>query len=117
PYLIAAWGASLPIFAGLYQALKLVGYVERDEVLSNRSVHALNIIKICSIAFSLIIIAGTITTIMMAKMNNPEEDTTHIFALGLAFVFASSVTATSAAVLQQLVQNAIAIKSEHDLTI
>lgn len=44
------------------------------------------------------------------------EDITGIFMLALIRILASSVVATFAAVLQRLLQDAIDIKSENDLT-
>jgi hypothetical protein len=46
-----------------------------------------------------------------------KDDAPGLFALALVFIGASFSVAVFAAVLQQLLQNAIAIKKENDLTV
>src|SRR5213592_1021460 len=50
PFLAYAYIASIPFFVALYQAFKLLGYIGRNEVFSQRSVKALRTIKYCAIA-------------------------------------------------------------------
>src|SRR4051812_38998994 len=42
--------ASVPFFMGLYQAIKLLGYVGRNQVFSPEAVKALRAIKYCALA-------------------------------------------------------------------
>jgi hypothetical protein len=45
------------------------------------------------------------------------DDAPGVVAIGLVIIFASAIVAVFAAVLQKLVQNAVNIKSENDLTV
>jgi hypothetical protein len=117
PFLIGAWVLTIPIFIALHQTLKLLSYIDTNNAFSNRSVITLQKIKMCAIAFSILIAVGAITVIVMARMDDPREEVTHIFTVGFIFTFASSVVATFAAVLKRLLQDAISIKSENDLIV
>src|SRR5712664_739980 len=50
PFLAYAYIGSIPFFVALYQAFKLLGYIRRNEILSQRSVRALQTIKYCALA-------------------------------------------------------------------
>jgi hypothetical protein len=117
PFLIAGWILALPIFAGLYQALKLIGFIEGDKAFSNRSIATIKNIKTCAIAFSVMIVIGAITVILITRGADPREDVTPVVSLGFIFTFVSIVVATFAAVLQRLLHDALQIKSENDLTV
>src|SRR5262249_6505201 len=49
PFIAYAYIGSIPLFVGLYQAFKLLGYVARNEIFSERSVRALRTIKYCAL--------------------------------------------------------------------
>ncbi len=112
PFLAYAYIASIPFFAALYQAFKLLGYIGRNEVFTQRSVRALRIIKYCAMATVGFIIVGVAGLLL----NDPEEKPPAIF-MGIITTFASSVIAAAAAVFERLLQSALDIKSENDLTI
>jgi hypothetical protein len=117
PYLIGAWVVAIPIFMALYQTLKLIGHVARDEALSAKSITALRNIKFCAIAFGVFFFIATASAFTAAKLASPTEDTAPFGVFVAAFGISSAIIATSAAVLQRLVENAIKIKTENDLTI
>src|SRR6185369_6989934 len=48
PFLAYAYIGSISFFVALYQAFKLLGYVGRSDVFSQRSVKALRTIKYCA---------------------------------------------------------------------
>src|SRR3954463_14488472 len=50
PFLAYAYVGSLPFFFGLYQAFKLLGYVDRGQAFSPAAVGALRSIKYCALA-------------------------------------------------------------------
>ncbi|MCM3388899.1 DUF2975 domain-containing protein [Ureibacillus chungkukjangi] len=103
-----------PIFGALYQALKILSYIDKNEAFSNISVRALRFIKRCAITIVILILIGVITSIFLF---NGKEDITGIIMLALLSIFASCIIATFAAVLQRLLQKAINIKSENDLVV
>lgn len=113
PFIIYMYIASIPFFAGLYQAFRLLGYIEQDNVFSPTSVNALRIIKYCSLIFIGCIVGAMVYVRMMAK----DDDPAGFLAITAVVVFASAVIATAAGVFQRLLQNAVDIKSENDLTV
>lgn len=50
PVIIGAYAAALSFFFALYQALKLLGYIDRNKAFSELSVDALKNIKYCAIS-------------------------------------------------------------------
>src|SRR5438132_964718 len=61
---------SIPFFAALYQAVKFLGYVGRDEVFSERSVRALRTIKYCCLIL-IGFVAGSV--IFMLVEGDPDD--------------------------------------------
>ena len=112
PFLAYAYVASLPFFVALYQTFKLLGYIEQNKTFSQTSVRALRNIKYCAIAVTGFIPTGVILVILSG-----EDDWAGIVALGIYTTFASIVITTAVAVFQKLLQNAVDIKSENDLTV
>lgn len=112
PLLAYTYLASIPFFVALYQAFKILGYIEQNKAFSQTSVTALRNIKYCAIAIIGFIIAGE-AFIMFAG----DGDRAGILAMGIYTTCVSIVIATAAALFENLLQNAIAIKSENDLTI
>lgn len=117
PYLIAAWIFSLPIFVALYQTHKLLSYLDNNTAFSFQSIKALQTIKTCATIFSILIVLGAAAVIFIARDANPTEDVTPVITFGILFTFTSSVIATFTAVLQKLLQQAIDMKLENDLTV
>ena len=113
PFIIYTYIGSIPFFVGLYQAFKLLGYVDGNQVFSHSSVNAVGNIKYCAIAFSSFIVLGILYIRLFVK----GEDPAGVTGLGMVTTFASIVIATAAAVFQRVLQNAVDIKSENDLTI
>ena len=113
PFLAYMYAASIPFFMALYQAFKLLGYIERNQVFSPISVKAVRNIKHCAITFSGLIGLGILFVRLFAK----DDDAAGFTALCIFAIFASIVIATAAAVFQKLLQNALDIKSENDLTV
>ncbi|HEU4609101.1 MAG TPA: DUF2975 domain-containing protein [Chitinophagaceae bacterium] len=113
PILIGMYLPAIPFFFGLYQALKLLDYIDRNKAFSALSVKALKTIKYCALAISGLYAAGMPYIYYAAD----KDDAPGVIVLGLVFVFAPMVVAVFAAVLQMLLQNAIDIKAENDLTV
>lgn len=113
PILLGMCIAAIPFFIGLYQAWKLLGYIDKNKAFSNLSVKALQKIKYCAIAISAWYTAGMPYIVHVAE----KDDAPGAVAIGLVIVFASIVVATFAAVLQKLLQNGMEIKAENELTV
>jgi hypothetical protein len=113
PILLWLYVPAIPYFVALYQALKLLGLIDRNQAFSDSSVQAFKNIKICAIAISVLLSIVMPYIFYAAQL----DDAPGVVAIGLVIIFASSVIATFAAVLQKLIQNAVDIKSENDLTV
>lgn len=118
PLIIYTFIGSIPFFVALYQAFILLGYVDRDKVFSLSSVNAVRSIKYCAIAFGSFIVLGILyIRIRYAGLSVPDDDPAGVTALGIFTTFVSIVIATALAIFQRLLQNAVAMKSENDLTV
>ena len=114
PFLAYAYIASIAFFVALYQAFKLLGYVGRSDVFSQRSVKALRTIKHC--AMSLVgFLAGAEAYFFIVRRG--KDDIAGGVMMGLFLIFVSVVMATAAAVFEKTLQSAVDLKSENDLTV
>jgi hypothetical protein len=105
--------SAVPFYFALYQAFKLLRYIDKNLAFSNLSVKALKKIKYCAITISVLHVLVLPLFFIFAEV----DDAPGVVIVGLAVPFASMVIAVFAAVLQKLLQEAINIKSEHDLTV
>lgn len=115
PFLIAAWVLSIPIFIALHQALKLIMFIDQNKVFSDQTVKTIQNIKISSIVFILMVILADSIIITIGR--NTGEDIPPFITLGFIIVFVTSVITTFTAVLQRLLEDAIVLKTENELTI
>ena len=104
---------AMPFFFALYQALKLLDNIDKNQAFSELSVRAFRNIKYCALAISGLFVLGMPYVFYVAD----RDDAPGVAAVGFVVIAASFVIATFAAVLQKLVQNAVDIKSENDLTV
>ncbi|MDQ0882597.1 DUF2975 domain-containing protein [Peribacillus sp. V2I11] len=111
--LIDMYASAIPFYFALFQAFKLLSYIDKNKAFSELSVRALKTIKNCAITISVLYVAGMPLFYLLAEM----DDAPGIILIGMVVVFASMVIAVFAAVLQRLLQEAIDIKSENDLIV
>ena len=114
PFLAYAYLASIAFFVALFQAFTLLGYIGQNEVFSLNSVRALRTIKRCAI--SLVALIGAAVAYLFIAVRG-EDDIAGGVAMGLVMIFVSVVIGTAAAVFERLLQTAVDIKSENDLTV
>lgn len=107
------YGAAIPFYFALYQAFKLLSYIDKNKAFSELSVIALKKIKYCVISICSLHVLGLPLFYFVAN----KVDAPGIVFVGTVIPFASMVITVFAAVLQQLLQEAINIKSENDLTV
>ncbi|WP_442599874.1 DUF2975 domain-containing protein [Neobacillus sp. D3-1R] len=110
---IDLYAAAIPFYMALYQAFKLLSYIDKNNAFSELSVMALKNIKKCAITISSLFVLGLPLFYLVAN----ADDAPGVMVIGLILIFASTVIAVFAAVLQRLLQEAIDIKSENDLTV
>jgi hypothetical protein len=112
PFLIYVLILAIPFFAALYQAFRLLTYIDANRAFSEASVRAVGNIKVCALVIiALVALVELYASVWM------QGSRLVFLVLGIFLIFATSVVATFAAVLQSLLQNAVAIQSENDLTV
>lgn len=114
PFILYGYAASIAFFVALYKAFRLLGYIGQNKVFSPASVMALKSIKYCAIILGvLIVIAG----LYIRVFHHKDDDPAGFLAICMVTTFASVIVATAAAIFEKILQNAIDMKSENDLTI
>ncbi|WP_456270952.1 DUF2975 domain-containing protein [Bacillus sp. AK031] len=114
-YLVSGvfYASAIPFYFALYQAFKLLRYIDKNIAFSELSVEALKRIKYCAVTISGLHLLVLPMFYVFAEL----DDAPGVIFVGLVVPFASMVIAVFAAVLQKLLQEAIEIKSENDLTV
>lgn len=113
PILLGLYIPAIPFFVALYQAFKLLSYIDKNKTFSELSVGSLKNIKYCALAICGLFAAGMPYIYYAAN----RDDAPGVVLIGMVIMGASLVIAVFAGVLQKLLQNAIDIKSENDLTV
>lgn len=114
PFILYGYAASSAFFIALYKAFRLLGYIGRNKIFSPDAVGALKSIKYCAIALSILIAAAGI---YISVFHHKDDDPAGFLAICIVTTFVSAVIATAAAIFEKILQNAIDMKSENDLTI
>lgn len=117
PFFMGAWILAAPIFIALQQALKLLSYIDNNEMFAPKAEKALQKIKICALSFGLLIVLSGTSLVLWVRYTAPTEDTPPVLLFTTVLTFIAIVFATFIGVLQKLIQNAIEIKSENDLIV
>lgn len=113
PVIIGMYMTALPFFFALFQALKLLSYIDKNMAFSDSSVKALKNVKWSAFSISIVYVVLLPFLYLLAEY----DDAPGFIVIGLVFIFASFVIAVFAAVLQMLLKSAIDIKIENDLTV
>jgi len=113
PFLALVYTGSIPFFIALYQAFKLLGYIGKNKVFSPEAVKALRTIKYCAIA----IIGFVVVEEFFILLNHGDDDAAGGVAMGVFITLGSVIVATAATMFARMLQNAVDIKSENDLTV
>lgn len=113
PIIIGLYGSMIPFYIALFKAFKLLNYIDTNKAFSKLSVDALKHIKYSANSISLIYILMMPFLFLLAD----KDDAPGLVLFGLIFIFASLIISFFATVLQRLLQDAIEIKTENDLTV
>lgn len=105
--------SAIPFYIALFQAFKLLNYIDHNKAFSQISVWALKKIKNCAIAICALYVVIIPFVFIVAQW----DDAPGLVLIGLVIIGASMVISVFAAVLQRLLQEAINIKTENDLTV
>jgi len=112
PFLAFIYIGSIPFFVALYQAFKVLGYAGQNKVFSQAAVKSLRIIKFCALA-----IIGFVAVSVIFMINGDRDDRPAGLFMRVLVTFPSIVVAAAAAMFERVLQNAVDIKSENDLTV
>ena len=113
PFLAYAYIASTSFFAALYQAFKVLGYARQNRMFSQAAVKAMRTIKYCALA----IIGFVIVEEIFIMANRGNDDAAGGVFMGILITFGSLVIAAAAVMFELILQTAVDMKSENDLTV
>ncbi|MCF7831396.1 MAG: DUF2975 domain-containing protein [Candidatus Pacebacteria bacterium] len=113
PLVLTIWFTAIPFYIALFQAWKLLNCIDKNIAFSEFSRETLKKIKYCAVTISVLYVASLPQFFILAD----ADDAPGIVVIGLVFVGASFTVAVFVAILERLLQHAIDIKSENDLTV
>jgi hypothetical protein len=113
PFVIYLYLASTPFFVGLFQAFKLLNLIDANQAFSQKAIDTLRNMKLAALSLIVFIALAVLFIRFFAQGDDPAGPT----MLGVIATFAAAIIATAAAVFQKLLQNAVDLKSENDLTV
>jgi hypothetical protein len=117
PFLTTAYVLATPFFIALFHSFKLLQLIDKKRAFSEEAIRVLRNIKICAIVFGVLIFITFIGGGMLLRHLNPAEDAPPFFMFGFVLTFISIIFAVFVAVLQKLLRDAVALKSENDLIV
>ena len=103
PFLVCAYGFCITFSVVLYQAFKLLTYIERNNAFSELSLKSLKVIKKCTFAVIFFIVLGIVSLMVLAKITG--DDAAGPISLGLMGILVTSIVATFLSVLQKPIKN------------
>lgn len=107
------YATALPIFFALFETMRLLRYIDGGRAFSRLSVVSLRTIAACAVAVSVLLALNLPLLYFVADAG----DAPGVLVLAMGVAFAPVVVAIFAAVLQRLLGEAIALKTENELTI
>jgi len=111
-FVMYAFIGSIPFFAALYHAFKVLGYVRQNKTFSQATVNSLRIIKYCALA-----LIGFVAASVIFMIGGDREDRPAGLFMRILVSFPAIIVATTAAISERILQNAVDLKSENDLTV
>jgi hypothetical protein len=114
PFLAYIYLAFVPFFVGLYQAFKILGYARRNEIFFQHSVRSLRIIKYCALTTAIFILGAEGFLFIFIS---GTDDIAGGVMMGAFVILVCAVIGTAAEVFERILQKAVDIKSENDLTV
>ena len=114
PFLTLVYIGFIPFFLALYQAFKVLGYAGQNKVFSQTAVKALRTIKYCAQVIVGFVMGGEAYLFIVQR---GKDDIAGGVFMGILIIFGSGMVAIAAKMFERVLQNAVDIKSENDLTI
>lgn len=112
PFLAYVYLASIPFFVAIFQAIRVLNHVRQNTTFSPTAVQAVRTIKYCTL-----LMIGFVAFSFVFMMFGEQEDRPQGIMMRVFVAVPSIVVATAAAIFERLLQNAVELKSENDLTV
>jgi hypothetical protein len=106
PFLAYAYLASVPFFAALYQAFKLLGCIGKKMPFSPATVKALRVIKGCALAIIGFVVGGEFFI-----MFSESDDRAGGVFMGILIVFGAVIVATAATMFERILLNLMELEA------
>lgn len=113
PFLAYVYAGSIPFFVALHQAFQVLGYAGRNQVFAAAAVKSLRTIKYSALA-TIALLAGAEVFLLLGS---GDDDRAGGVIMGIGIAFAFIVVAAGAATFERILQSAVELKSETDLTV
>ncbi len=113
PLVLGLYATVIPFFFGLWQILKLLRYIDKGKTFSDESMRALKKIKYAAVIIGIIYLSGLPLLYPIAD----ADDAPGLLLFGFVFACVPITVGICAEVLERLLQNAIDMKNENDLTV
>ena len=103
PFLVYAYGFCITFSVALYQAFKLLTYIERNNIFSELSLKSLKVIKKCCFTTIFIFVLGIVSLKVISKISG--DDPAGPISLSLMGILATSIITAIVDVLQKPLKN------------
>lgn len=112
PLLGYAYGYCISFSIALYQAFKLLSYIERNNAFSELSLKSLKVIKKCGLTTIFFIVLVILTLKVISKVTG--DDPAGPISLSSICILATCIITAIVDVLQKLLKNILDTKTEND---
>lgn len=112
-FVLVGYLASIPFLVGLYQAFKLLGFIDKNVAFSEQSTKTLRIMKYCGVFICISLLLGMPFVFWIAEV----DDAPGAILIWMVIACSPIVVSVFAAVLEKLIQNGLDLKSENELTV
>ncbi|MBE1554873.1 DUF2975 domain-containing protein [Sporosarcina limicola] len=102
-FLVCTYGFCITFSVALYQAFKLLTYIEKNNAFSDLSLKSLKVIKKCAFTVIFLILLGIVSLMVLAKVTG--DDAAGPISLSLMGILVTSTVATFVSVLQKPIKN------------
>ena len=105
PFLVCAYGFCIAFSVALYQAFKLLTYIEKNNAFSELSLKSLRVIKNCAFTVIFLFLLGIVSLMVLAKTTG--DDAAGPISLSLMGILVTSIVAAFISVLQIPIKNSL----------
>lgn len=105
PFLVCAYGFCIAFSVALYQAFKLLTYIEKNNAFSELSLKSLRVIKKCAFTVIFLFLFGIVSLMVLAKTTG--DDAAGPISLSLMGILVTSIVAAFISVLQIPIKNSL----------